>query len=82
MPKKKVDKGAYAVVGGFVREVRMRHGVSQEALGEAIGVTFQQVQKNERGENRLPLVSFIRGMRALGQDPAVAIAELERRMTA
>ena len=28
-------------------------GISQEALGDAIGVTFQQVQKYERGTNRI-----------------------------
>jgi transcriptional regulator with XRE-family HTH domain len=28
-------------------------GMSQEALGEALGITFQQVQKYERGVNRM-----------------------------
>jgi len=40
-------------VGGRVRLRRTLLGMSQEALGEAIGLTFQQVQKYERGANRI-----------------------------
>jgi transcriptional regulator with XRE-family HTH domain len=40
-------------VGGRVRERRQHLGLSQEKLGEAIGLTFQQVQKYERGANRI-----------------------------
>ncbi|MDR6896477.1 transcriptional regulator with XRE-family HTH domain [Bosea sp. BE271] len=32
---------------------RMLAGVSQEKLGEALGLTFQQVQKYEKGSNRI-----------------------------
>ncbi len=40
-------------VGGRVRLRRTLLGMSQEKLGEAIGLTFQQVQKYERGANRI-----------------------------
>ncbi len=40
-------------VGGRVRLRRTLLGLSQEKLGEAIGLTFQQVQKYERGANRI-----------------------------
>lgn len=40
-------------VGARVRMRRMLLGLSQERLGEAIGLTFQQVQKYERGTNRV-----------------------------
>lgn len=40
-------------VGGRVRLRRTLMGLSQEKLGEAIGLTFQQVQKYERGANRI-----------------------------
>src|SRR5579863_5515162 len=40
-------------VGGRVRQRRTVLGLSQERLGEAIGLTFQQVQKYERGTNRI-----------------------------
>lgn len=40
-------------VGQRVRLRRTLLGLSQEKLGEAIGITFQQVQKYERGTNRI-----------------------------
>tara|TARA_R110000796_G_scaffold16484_5_gene51479 strand:- start:47984 stop:48478 length:495 start_codon:yes stop_codon:yes gene_type:complete len=40
-------------VGARVRLRRTLLGMSQEKLGEAIGLTFQQVQKYERGANRV-----------------------------
>lgn len=40
-------------VGGRLRLRRTLAGMSQEKLGEAIGLTFQQVQKYERGANRI-----------------------------
>ena len=40
-------------VGSRVRMRRIMLGMSQEKLGDAIGLTFQQVQKYERGANRI-----------------------------
>lgn len=40
-------------VGGRVRLRRTLLGMSQEKLGEALGLTFQQIQKYERGVNRI-----------------------------
>jgi transcriptional regulator with XRE-family HTH domain len=40
-------------VGSRVRLRRTLLGMSQEKLGESIGLTFQQVQKYERGANRI-----------------------------
>src|ERR1700759_4487854 len=40
-------------VGSRVRLRRTLLGLSQERLAEAIGLTFQQVQKYERGANRV-----------------------------
>ena len=40
-------------VGSRIRLRRTLLGMSQERLGEAIGLTFQQVQKYERGANRV-----------------------------
>jgi transcriptional regulator with XRE-family HTH domain len=40
-------------VGKRLRERRTLLGMSQQELGRLIGVTFQQLQKNERGINRL-----------------------------
>ncbi|TVR10256.1 MAG: XRE family transcriptional regulator [Salinarimonadaceae bacterium] len=40
-------------VGSRVRMRRMMVGMSQEKLGEALGLTFQQIQKYEKGANRI-----------------------------
>jgi transcriptional regulator with XRE-family HTH domain len=48
-PPNPIDKH----VGSRVRMRRMMIGMSQEKLGDAIGVTFQQVQKYEKGTNRV-----------------------------
>jgi len=40
-------------VGSRLRLRRTLLGLSQEALGEALGLTFQQIQKYERGTNRI-----------------------------
>ena len=63
-------------VGALIRVKRRALGLSQEALADAIGVTFQQVQKYERGANRVsssklfeiaqtldvPLATFFEGL--------------------
>lgn len=40
-------------VGRRVREARTARGMSQSALAEKLGVSFQQVQKYEKGTNRI-----------------------------
>ena len=40
-------------IGRRLREARLARGLSQGALGEKLGVTFQQVQKYESGANRI-----------------------------
>jgi transcriptional regulator with XRE-family HTH domain len=40
-------------VGARVRLRRTLLGMTQTKLGDALGLTFQQVQKNERGTNRI-----------------------------
>ena len=50
---KKVPNPIDRHVGSRVRLRRMLLGVSQEKLGEALGLTFQQIQKYEKGTNRI-----------------------------
>lgn len=40
-------------VGARVRERRVMQGMSQQVLGERVNLTFQQIQKYERGFNRI-----------------------------
>jgi transcriptional regulator with XRE-family HTH domain len=50
---KKVPNPIDKHVGSRVRMRRMMLGMSQEKLGDALGLTFQQVQKYEKGSNRI-----------------------------
>jgi transcriptional regulator with XRE-family HTH domain len=50
---KKVPNPVDKHVGSRVRMRRMMVGMSQEKLGDALGLTFQQVQKYEKGTNRI-----------------------------
>jgi transcriptional regulator with XRE-family HTH domain len=50
---KKQPSSVDAHVGSRVRLRRMLIGMSQEKLGELLGLTFQQVQKYEKGANRI-----------------------------
>jgi transcriptional regulator with XRE-family HTH domain len=52
VPKKQANS-IDAQVGNRVRLRRMLVGMSQEKLGEMLGLTFQQVQKYEKGVNRI-----------------------------
>jgi len=49
----KAPNPADKYVGSRVRMRRIMLGMSQEKLGEALGLTFQQVQKYEKGTNRV-----------------------------
>src|SRR4051794_3900434 len=52
-PKTDIPNPIDIRVGARLRLRRNMLGLSQEKLGEAIGLTFQQVQKYERGANRI-----------------------------
>lgn len=53
-------------VGGRVRMRRLLLGMSQEKLGEKLGITFQQVQKYEKGTNRIGASRLFRISEVLG----------------
>src|SRR5436190_11236734 len=53
MVAKKAPNPTDKHVGSRVRMRRMMLAMSQEKLGDALGLTFQQVQKYEKGTNRI-----------------------------
>jgi len=55
-----------AQVGNRVRIRRMLIGMSQEKLGDLLGLTFQQVQKYEKGVNRIGAGRLFEIARILG----------------
>lgn len=76
-------------VGSRVRLRRMLVGLSQEKLGDSMGLTFQQIQKYEKGVNRIgasrlfrlsqvldvPVQFFFEGMPVIEGPVAMGMAE-------
>src|SRR5262249_40912078 len=53
LPRKKTPSPTDQHVGARVRMRRKELAMSQEQLAEALGITYQQVQKCEKGANRI-----------------------------
>jgi transcriptional regulator with XRE-family HTH domain len=53
MQSKKAPNSTDTHVGNKLRMRRIKMGWTQQKLGDALGVTFQQVQKYEKGTNRI-----------------------------
>lgn len=62
-------------LGQKLKVLRLQHSLSQEGIGKILGVSIQQVQKYEKGVNRLSLSSFILLAKHLKVDP-VAFLDL------
>ena len=55
-------------IGSRVRMRRVSIGMSQEKLGDMLGLTFQQVQKYEKGTNRISVGRLVDIAKILGVD--------------
>lgn len=67
----RTTRGAGAVdihIGGRIRALRNMKKLSQQELGEALGVSFQQVQKYEKGTNRVSGGRLMQIAASLGVD--------------
>ena len=67
-------------IGARVRAARVALGLSQSTIGEALNITYQQVQKYERGTNRLSVGTLQRIAEKLGL-PASVFLDPEHRET-
>src|ERR1700709_1905330 len=56
-------------LGTAVRSNRVLAGLTQKDIGDALGVTFQQVQKYERGVNRISVETLIKVATAINTTP-------------
>lgn len=58
------------LVGIRMRALRLERGMSQGQLGDALHISFQQVQKYERGSNRISASRLWHASKVLGVDPS------------
>lgn len=86
MPQGRADN-IDQLVGRNIRVLRLKEGMSQTALANALGITFQQVQKYENGTNRvgsgrlfkiadvfkLPVAAFFEGAKDCQSDSAAKL---------
>lgn len=63
-------------VGEKLRQARLLAGLNQQTLGEAVGVSFQAVQKYEKGENRLSASRLHMAAKVLGQPISFFFSDL------
>jgi len=64
-----------AALGSRIRTLRIQRQLSQAALAEAIGVSYQQIQKYERGVDRVTVATLITIAGRLGCSIAELIGE-------
>ncbi len=62
-------------VGARIRVRRRGLGWSQTQLAEALGITFQQVQKYEKGVNRVSASMLVKAAKALDTSVAALVGE-------
>ena len=64
-------------IGLAIRRLRKQRAMSQEAVGDAVGVTFQQLQKYERGTNRISASTLVKTAAVLGVQAADLLPQTE-----
>lgn len=66
--------------GAIIQRLRTRAGMSQTVLGERIGVSTQQIQKYEKGENRISVGRLFDIAATLETTPCVIIKLIQHQM--
>lgn len=66
-----------AAIGRRIRQLRQARQLTQTELAQACGITFQQIQKYERGANRICVSRLMQISRALGVSLVEMLNELD-----
>ena len=64
-------------IGAFLKQQRLTNGLSQEAIAEKIGISFQQIQKYENGTSGILMERFFDLAKALKFTPSEALKKIE-----
>ena len=79
---KRQPKEIDIAAANYLKEKRKESKISQEKVGEALDVTFQQIQKVDKGVNRLSISGFVGYCNAIRITPDRAIKDILARMAA
>lgn len=66
------------IIGARVRQLRMQLDMSQEAFGIEVGVTFQQIQKYEKGATTISCARMLQFAEILQTTPSEILGSLDR----
>lgn len=66
---KDADHQMSVEIGHRIKTLRRSAGLSQEKVAEELGITFQQVQKYEKGTNRISAPKLVQLCKVLGVEP-------------
>ena len=64
-------------IGAFLKQQRLTNGLSQEAIADKIGISFQQIQKYENGTSGILMERFFDLAKALKFTPSEALKKIE-----
>jgi|Deesub1362B_J571_1020462.scaffolds.fasta_scaffold00082_75 transcriptional regulator with XRE-family HTH domain len=65
-------------IGKTIRKYRQRAGLTQMQLAEKLGITYQQVQKYEKGKSNITIERLYQIAEALRVSPAALLPDRER----
>ena len=63
-------------VGAHLKAMRIKLELTQREVGDVLGLSFQQIQKYERGGNDISVVRLIQFSQALKIDPSAFLASV------
>lgn len=76
MSEQRKPKTLDKVAGKYMRARRNESNITQMMVADVVGVTFQQVQKVEKGTNRMSLSSFFKYCEAVKVTPQKAVKDI------
>jgi len=68
--RRQLDRALDQRIGALLKQRRIQLGWSQQGLGAKLGLTFQQVQKYEKGDNQLSIARLLQVCETLEVDIA------------
>ncbi|GGD93649.1 hypothetical protein GCM10011390_10490 [Aureimonas endophytica] len=76
----KMRKSEDIAFGRVIRELRLARGLTQQQLGNAVSMSYQQIQKYETGANRVAISTLFGLANCLGMTPSDLLLKVEHQL--